>query len=112
MKFNQILTELMEARGISAYKIWKETGISQSIIGKWKSGEKEPTSEYLQKMADYFGVTTDYLLGNKKSPADMTIDEAKKEIYEIAKRLSPENYDRLLDHARLLQAFEQKKAKE
>lgn len=86
MKFNQILTELMEAKEISAYRIWKETGISQSIVGKWKSGEKEPSAEYLQKMADYFNVTTDYLLGNEKKPAISDDDELSKEEIELIKQ--------------------------
>lgn len=86
MKFSQILTELMEAKEISAYRIWKETGISQSIVGKWKSGEKEPSAEYLQKMADYFNVTTDYLLGNEKKPAIGDDDELSEDEIDLIKR--------------------------
>jgi len=45
----------------------KNMKISSSTINGWKNGSM-PNSETLQKVADYFGVTTDYLLGNKAPP--------------------------------------------
>ena len=68
MDFPQILSNLMEMRGISAYKISKDTGISDRLIGYWKSGERSPTKDNLIKLADYFDVSVDYLLGRTDKP--------------------------------------------
>ena len=71
MEIAQILTKLMEDRKITAYRIAKDTGISDRLIGYWKSGERVPSSSNVNKLADYFDVSTDYLLG-KEAPDDTT----------------------------------------
>lgn len=62
MEFSDVLNNLLISRGVTAYKISKDTGISQRLIGYWKKGEKKPTANNLKKLADFFNVTTDYLL--------------------------------------------------
>ncbi len=63
-------------------------------------------------IAKYFGVTTDYLLGIEKSPdTEIGIEARKQELFSIARRRSPENYARLLDQAKLLQAVEKSQSK-
>ncbi|MCL2054132.1 MAG: helix-turn-helix domain-containing protein [Oscillospiraceae bacterium] len=68
MKFSQIFSELLEVRNITAYKISKDTGISDSVIGYWKKGERTPTAENLIKLSNYFDVSVDYLLGVTENP--------------------------------------------
>ena len=41
----------------------KATGISQSAIAKWELGKTEPTASAIVALANFFGETTDYLLG-------------------------------------------------
>ena len=52
----------MESKSISAYKMSKDTGISDRLIGYWKKGEKLPSAENLMIISNYFGVSIDYLL--------------------------------------------------
>ena len=50
-----------------------ELGINKSNVSNWKNNGYTPRGEVLQKIADYFGVTTDYLLTGektKKAPTD------------------------------------------
>lgn len=54
------IESLRKSKGISQGKLEKELGFSNGSISKWKNSM--PTSERLQKVADYFGVTTSYLL--------------------------------------------------
>ena len=63
MTFAQILINLMQKKNITAYRMSVESGFSQSLISDWKTGPKLPSAENLVKLADYFNVTTDYLLG-------------------------------------------------
>ncbi len=44
-------------------------GLSRSIAAKWKNTQTNPSAEVLPRIADYFGVTTDYLLGSEKEKA-------------------------------------------
>lgn len=61
--FYDILQILMKEHGVSSYKLTKDTGISNGLISNWKQGVKIPSAENLIKIADYFDVSVDYLLG-------------------------------------------------
>lgn len=61
--FNLIFVKYLQERNISAYKLSKETGISQGLISDYKNGVKKPTTENLVKIADFFKCSIDSLLG-------------------------------------------------
>ena len=66
----EIFEQLLKKRKITPYRVSKETGVPQSTLSDWKRGRSVPKTEKLQKIANYLGVTLDYLLGNeqKKNP--------------------------------------------
>jgi repressor LexA len=64
-----VLERLMAARGISAYRLSKDTGISPSSLSDWKRGRSAPKADKLSAIADYFGVSLDSLLGNERIPS-------------------------------------------
>lgn len=53
-KVTKNIFTLMDNHGITAYKLSKETGISESVISRWKSGEQSPSISNLVKVAHYF----------------------------------------------------------
>lgn len=59
-----IFESLCEEKGVTAYQVSKATGISTGSLSDWKHGRSNPKTIKLQKIADYFGVSIDYLLGN------------------------------------------------
>lgn len=61
--FAQRLRELKKARRVSWPKIAKGTGISEAAIASYAYGKREPRLPYLIWLADYFGVSLDYLAG-------------------------------------------------
>ncbi len=61
MFFNRFKA-LCDERNISVYFACTEIGLNRSAVNKWKSGGK-PNGTTAAKLADFFGVTTDYLLG-------------------------------------------------
>ena len=65
--FFDIFNELCKAKPISCKRAAEDMGLSNSITTKWKKTGATPSGETLEKVANYFGVTTDYLLG--KEPA-------------------------------------------
>ena len=50
--------------GLTQSFVAAQTGISQSKISKYESGDLEPTIEQLGTLADFYGVSIDFLLGN------------------------------------------------
>ncbi len=79
----EIFEQLLQLKGVSAYRVAKETGISQASLSDWKSGKvKQPSADKLQKIADYFGVTVDYLLGNDPTttPKDIELQNYLEEL--------------------------------
>ena len=69
MEHSQIILNMLASKNISAYRLAKETGISESLFSKWKS---KPTSEIsssnLARIADYLDCSVDYLLGRTENP--------------------------------------------
>lgn len=61
--FFDIFYELCKKKGVSCKKAAEEIGLSNSITTKWKKTGATPGGETLEKVAKYFGVSTDYLLG-------------------------------------------------
>lgn len=53
---------LRDKKGITDYKVAKETGIAPSTISDWKNGVSMPKSDKLLKLAEYFGVNIEYFL--------------------------------------------------
>lgn len=63
----KVFEALLSTYGVSAYQVAKATGISTGSLSDWKKGRSSPKADKLQKIADYFGVTVDYLLGNEQN---------------------------------------------
>lgn len=61
--FSDIFKQLLQKNNVTAYQMSKDTGISESLISNWKSGRQLPKYDSLNTLADYFGVSGDFLLG-------------------------------------------------
>lgn len=79
--FTSVFVDCLQKNGISAYKIAKETGISQGLMNEYKNGIKLPTIQNLIKIADYLDCSVDYLLGRTDIPE---VNRAQDQDYEIA----------------------------
>lgn len=54
---------LRSQKAVSNYQVSKETGISQATLSEWKKGDYTPKLDKLKKLADYFGVSLEELIG-------------------------------------------------
>ena len=81
MFFNRFRA-LCEQNHVSVYRACTDIGLNRSAVAKWKNGGK-PNGSTAAKLADYFGVTTDYLLGQSdermpgETPRVISDDEIK-----------------------------------
>jgi len=62
-EFAERLLELRKEQKISQAKLAKEIDVSFSVVCYWETDRSEPTAPNLIKLADYFNVSVDYLLG-------------------------------------------------
>lgn len=62
------LKELRKLRGISQLKLALDLNTNQNTISRYETGEREPGINELIKIADYFNVSVDYLIGRTDNP--------------------------------------------
>ena len=103
----EIFAELLKKKGVTPYQVHKATGVAQSSLSDWKNGKSKPKYEKMQKIADYFGVSVDYLLGNepKEKPAGQTTDEPNEKILkfvEILRELPEDKLDLVIEMSKAL----------
>ena len=58
----EVFEQLLQKYDVTPYRVSKEAGVTQTALSNWKTGRSTPTTKTLQKIADYFGVTIDYLM--------------------------------------------------
>lgn len=109
------LKELRKARKYKQTDLAEVLSCSQGVYSRYESGEREPPFDIMKKLADFYGVTIDYLMGGaatteqtapqptpppaqEKAPAD-TRAEAK----ELLESMTDEEYERALAMLKLLQ---------
>jgi repressor LexA len=64
------LKELRKERKISQQKLADHLDVARSTVAMWEVGPNQPDSEMLLRIADYFDVTVDYLLGRSDAAAE------------------------------------------
>lgn len=92
----QKLKELRIERGIQQKDLAATLGIGANTLSRYENGKREPDNHTLVQLADYFGVSVDYLLAhdpeNKKAPpqSDGTFEPelTEKDELDISKRLN------------------------
>lgn len=62
------LKELRNKKGITQISLQMQTGIEQSLISKFESGERVPPTETLMILADFYNVSIDYILYRTDNP--------------------------------------------
>ncbi|MBO5931330.1 MAG: helix-turn-helix domain-containing protein, partial [Clostridia bacterium] len=58
-----IFERLLQEKGATVYQVSKATGIAASTFTDWKNGRSAPKADKLKRVADYFGVSLEYMLG-------------------------------------------------
>jgi len=115
----EIFEKLRLDRNVSLYQIGKDLGINPSLFSNWKAGRYSPKQDKLQKLADYFGVSLEYLMTGQEPEYYVNAETAEmaqelfenkdlRLLFDAARDASPE--DLQLVHQMLL-ALKQKEGK-
>ena len=62
------LKELRKNKGLSQLRLATELNTTQNTVSRYETGEREPGIDELIKIADYFNVSVDYLIGRTENP--------------------------------------------
>ncbi len=63
MEIGKVIFELRKEAGLSQTELAKEISVSQRAISLWEEGVNEPKATYIYRLAVFFNVSSDYLLG-------------------------------------------------
>jgi transcriptional regulator with XRE-family HTH domain len=103
MQFVERIAALTKEKGITEKQVLLDCKLNKNLFGLWRQG-RMPSTATKRVLADYFGVSVEYLMGEtddraqKNSPGQVT--EAKEKIDAIMKiydMLTPENKERFSD---------------
>lgn len=89
--FKKRLAELMEENRLTKAKLADETGIPLQTICNWVNRGSQPSADRVAKLADYFEVSTDYLLGRSNElgiiETDANLSQDEEELLMIFRRM-------------------------
>lgn len=66
--FAQRLKELRKEMGLTQVQFAQKFCVSNGAVGMWETGKREPDFDTMNRLADFFHVSVDYLLGNVNDP--------------------------------------------
>lgn len=101
-RFGELLAELRKDKGLSQRELGHIIHVSVGTISNYETGVHFPDIEKLINLADYFGVTTDYLLGRCESTSSpdvfsekITADKTVGDFIKVLRALPTENTEAL-----------------
>lgn len=97
MSLGKRIKELRKTKNLTQIEFAKLFQISSGTIAMWETDKRQPDFTTLQKLADFFGVSTDYLLGRTENALDRRplSDIAENFIKEFGELFSDENFKKL-----------------
>lgn len=99
MRFGDILRELLEERELTQKQLAADLHLASSTLGNYIRNIREPDYHTLRSIADYFGVSTDYLLDHHPRSAGTHAEDA---VLELFRALPEEQRELYLEQGRLL----------
>lgn len=108
--FSDRLKQLRKMHGITQEQLAAIIGVERSSIGKYEGKSQIiPSDDVKTKIADYFNVSTDYLLGRTDFPGPVQAppvsdDALRAEVLDLMADLSDQDFQRVLDFVAGLKA--------
>ncbi len=101
-----IFEKLCEEKGVTPYRVCKETGITTATISNWKAGRYVPKADKMKKIADYFDVTVDYLMTGEE-PKDYSAELSSVDTLAAhfeGEELSDEEMEEIMNYVRFVKS--------
>nr|WP_042867821.1 helix-turn-helix transcriptional regulator [Bacillus cereus] len=105
------ILKLRKKKGLTQEELGILIGVTKQTISKYEGNIKPPSRKALQKLADIFQVTTDYLLGRSELPntdaqKDAELTKTAKEILERINTLPEDRQKKAWEHLEMFVNYE------
>lgn len=91
------IKELRKAKSMKQVELANAISVSQAALSGYETGKYEPDFYTLQRIAEFFNVSIDYILGrDEKKPAAEDSSGREKEFVQLFEKLTPEQQDMVL----------------
>lgn len=85
----EIFKRLLDEKHLTPYKVHKATGISTATLSDWKNSKSTPKIDKMQKIAEFLGVTVDYLMtGEDKQSDEQQTPDIRADLNDTVAKLS------------------------
>ena len=84
----EIYQKLLDMNGVKSADVARATGISNMTFSDWKKGKSTPKMDKIEKIAKYFGVTTDYMMGKKSEIPSASMADDHLQLIKLYSSLS------------------------
>lgn len=98
-KIKDKIKQLRIEKNLSQKELAKTIGLSEKTISHYESGYSEPSLEIIIKLVDYFGISTDYLIGTESEDGQIEtthfgneISEDEQELLDKIRKLNKRDY--------------------
>ena len=87
MEIIERITETLNEKDKRAYELCEKLGVRTSTMSTWKSRNSDPPAKYMKTIADFLGVSLDYLLTGQEAPVRKTTTVEEDELLELFRSL-------------------------
>ena len=84
------ISALLKEHGMTQADLSRATGISTGLISQWKKRMQQPSSEKLKAIADYFGISVDWLLTGIEDKKELTAHKDSENIIKLNEISNPD----------------------
>lgn len=119
--FYDVYGKLCREKGLKPSPAAMQIGINKGSVSYWKTHDIIPSSDVLQKISNFFGVSVDFLMGKseqketptliKKDEREITFDDFTYALHNESKELTDENKQKLLEMAKLFKLSQEQDKK-
>lgn len=96
------IKELRKSKGMSQKELADLLYVNQTAVSQWERGITYPNQNTIKKLADYFDVTIDCLLGHEKMPSDNAPESISSKITDLFNQLDDNQQKIALDYLEFL----------
>lgn len=93
------IKHLRTIAGIKQIDLASRLNVRQGTISNWESGKTEPDIESLQKLADIFGTTVDYVLGGGTTSDHKPLASDEEQLLSAYRAMSEQKKQELISYA-------------
>ena len=99
------IRELRKAKKVTMKELGNMIGVAESTMSLYETGKRKPDPETLSRLADYFNVSVDYLLGRDEEQPQAALspaDRQRRDVEAMLRAMSEADLEKVYDYVRFV----------